>query len=308
MFSFLPAEVRIQIWRHISPQLHVGRSLPRKPKKLSRDQEILLTCRRIYAEVATEEPSGYNDDKILTCVRPDYRYKSCIAAKNTKEVLWDLEDAISRGFCGLPWHDLKVRIWIWAPDRKDSGQILCLHKKVRALVEILKTVKGFLSLWMIFDHREDTSGFDDADQPQCSIKNKTDLLQMEGEISGANWDYELIFSLFLQQRNVKMAEIYCTEMAEGKRENRMMSQNFLKAERIMRQTTPYGSPEDKPIENHLDLIFMVVERMLDLMLSKTADMLRLDHFSSWYTDKLHGTRRTRTNSRGCYSMMYEDTI
>jgi hypothetical protein len=112
IFSLLPAEVRIMIWKHFSPQLHVGRSLPRKPNHLSRDQEILLTSRKIYAEVAAEVPSGYNDNTFIISVRPEYRYKSWIEAKSTKGVQWDLEylpDAISRGFCELPWHNLTFK-------------------------------------------------------------------------------------------------------------------------------------------------------------------------------------------------------
>jgi hypothetical protein len=99
MFFLLPAEVWTMIWRHFSPQLHVGRSLPREPNHLSRDQEILLTSRKIYAEVAAEVLSGYNDNTIIISVRPEYRYRSWIKAKNTKGVQWDLEDlpdAISR--------------------------------------------------------------------------------------------------------------------------------------------------------------------------------------------------------------------
>ena len=176
MFSIIPAEVRIMIWKHFSSQLHVGRSLPRKPNHLLRDQEILLTSRKIYAEVAAEVPSGYNDNKIIIGVRPVYGYKSWIRAKNSKGVQWDLEDlpdAISRGFCDLPWHNLNVRM---PPDRTDSAQIICLYKKVRALVEILNGAKGFLSLWVVFVHTKNTSWFDDA-QPQCSIENMADLLQ-----------------------------------------------------------------------------------------------------------------------------------
>ncbi|PSS16558.1 hypothetical protein M430DRAFT_42570 [Amorphotheca resinae ATCC 22711] len=294
MFSLLPAEIRTEIWKHFSPQLHVGRSLPRKPNHLSRDQEILLTSRKIYAEVAAEVPSGYNDNTIIISVSPEYRYKSWIKAKNTKGVQWDLEDlldAISRGFCDLPWHNLNVQIWIWAPHRKDSAQILCLYKKVRALVEILKGAKGCLSLWVVFGHTKNTSWFDNA-QPQCSIKIEADLLALL-PWTRAKWDYEFIFPLFLQIRNVKMARMYSTEMFEGKQENRMMGETFMKAQRIMRKTTPYGSGaadwyDGKRIEEYLNHLFMMVERKLDLLPSKTANMLRLDRFSSWYTDKLHG--------------------
>jgi len=83
MFSLLPAEIRIMIWKHFSPQLHVGRSLPRKPNHLSRDQEILLTSRKIYAGVAAEVFSGYNGNTIKISISPEYQYKLWIKVKNT---------------------------------------------------------------------------------------------------------------------------------------------------------------------------------------------------------------------------------
>ena len=213
---------------------------------------------------------------------------------------WDLEDlpdAISRGFYDLPWHNLNVKIWLWAPHREDSAQIICLYKKVRALVEILKGAKECLSLRVVFRHAKNTSWFDGA-QPQCSIENKADLLldflPRGGEIRGAKWDYEFIFLLFLQIRNVKMARMYSREMFEGKRENLMMGETFMKVQRIMRKTIPYESWAEpiryygRQIEEHLDLLFVMVERILDLLPLETGNMLRLDRFSSWYTDKLHG--------------------
>lgn len=296
IFSVLPAEIRTMIWKHFSPQLHLGRSLPKRPNSFSRDQEILLTSRKIYAELAAEVPSGYNDNTLVISVTPEYQYKSWIRAGNTAEVKWDLEDlsdAISRGFRDLPWHKLKVRIWIWAPRKDDSAQIICLYKKTRALIKLLKLAKGFLSLWVVFRHTEDTSWFDEG-QPQCSIKNKSDLLRWGEEIPGAKWDYELIFPWFLQIQNVKMAKIYCTEISTRKRENAKMSESFTMTQRIMGKKATSKSPAApvfyyrRRVEVHLDLLFIMIERILDVLPSETANMLRLDRFSSWYTDKLHG--------------------
>jgi hypothetical protein len=44
--------------------------------KQGSDQEILLTSRKIYAEVAAKVPFGYNDDTIAITVRLEYRNKS----------------------------------------------------------------------------------------------------------------------------------------------------------------------------------------------------------------------------------------
>ncbi len=290
IFSLLPAEVRIMIWKYFSPQVHVGRSLPRKPQYFSPDQRILLTSRKIYAEVAAEVPDGYNGDTFVISVEPEYQYKLWIKATNTKGVQWDLKDlpdAISRGFCDLPWHNLNVRIWIWAPNRKGGAQIICLYKKVRALVEILKKAKGFLSLSVFFRYKKNTSWFGGA-QPQCSIGNKADLLPWGGGSPRGKWDFEFIFPLFLQIRNAKKAEMYSEEIIDGQRESLIMVQEFMKAQRIMMRTAKPNRYYGNQIDKHLDLLFMMVERILDVMPTKTARMLRLERFSSWYTDKLHG--------------------
>ncbi|RDW69659.1 hypothetical protein BP6252_08679 [Coleophoma cylindrospora] len=108
-----------------------------------------------------------------------------------------------------------------------------------------------------------TSWFDDA-QPQCPIENKADVLPWGGEISRAKCDYEFIFPLFLQIRNVKKATMRSTEMSKGKRENLMMGETFMTVQRVMRRTTPYGSRAepgwyyDKRIEERLDHLFMML--------------------------------------------------
>jgi hypothetical protein len=68
--SLLPAEVRSMIWKHVSFGLFGRRSLPRKPSYLSLDQELLLTSRKIYAELSAEIPSGYNGQTINLHVDP----------------------------------------------------------------------------------------------------------------------------------------------------------------------------------------------------------------------------------------------
>ncbi|KAL2063586.1 hypothetical protein VTL71DRAFT_5391 [Oculimacula yallundae] len=296
--SILPPELRTMIWRKLSPTLHIARSLPRKPNHLSPNQAILLTSRKIYVEVAAEIPSGYNDNAITISVLPEYKHKSWIRARNTKRVQWefeDLQDATSRGFCDLPWHELRVRIWIAPPERNDSAQIICLYKKVRALVEVLKKAKGFRSLWVYFKHTKDTSWFDDA-RPQCSIEKMAHLLPWELGIRGAKWDYEFIFPMFLQIQNVKVAKISSSEIIEGKQEYAIMNMNhkFAKGQEIM-STFTINKAQNKsvyyhgiPIQVHLDAVFLRMERMLDDYPSNTANMLRLERFSSWYTDKLHG--------------------
>jgi hypothetical protein len=295
MFSLLPAELRVKIWKFLSPQLYIGRSLPKNPDYLSGDQAILLASRKIYAEVAAEVPSGYNGNNIAIFVSPEYEYKWWIEARNLKGVKWTLEDipdASSRGFCDLPWHNLNVQIWIWAPHRSDRGQVLCLYQKTRDLVEMLKGVKEFLNLRIFFADTETSSWFDDG-QPQRSIDAQLGLLHRT-QLLGPKCDYEFILPLFLQIRNVKQVGIYSTAILDGKVEDMITGGKFQMVEWSMMETVPYCSRTTQDyyygqrIGMGLDQLSMLVEYLLDFLPSKTANMLRLARFSSWYTDKLHG--------------------
>lgn len=198
-------------WKLIAPQLHLRRSLPRKPTQHSPYQDLLLSSKKIFKEVSAEVPSGYNGHTIQICVEPEYRYKSWIKVRCTKGaekgVEWDLKDlpdALSKGFVRIPWHRLNVRIVIWAPKKKDSGQMICLYKKVRALVELLKRAKGFWSLRVLFGHTK-TSWY--GVLPQCSLTNKAHLLSWDGQLPGAQWDYNFILRLILCLRKARKARI-----------------------------------------------------------------------------------------------------
>jgi hypothetical protein len=129
----------------------------------------------MYAEVAAKVPTANTDDTIHIFIDPQYRYKTWLQVLNRSGVQWNLEDtedAIYRGFCHLPLHEMNVRITVMAPDRDDSGQIICLYKKVRALVSLLKGRagrKGILSLGVFFKHTQ-TGGWFDESEPRRSIK------------------------------------------------------------------------------------------------------------------------------------------
>jgi hypothetical protein len=92
--------------KHFSFQLHVGRSLAKIPNYFSPDQKIPLARRKIYSKVAAEVPSGYTENTVIISVRPEYRYKLWIKAKNTTK---GARDAMSKPFCDLPWHNLNVK-------------------------------------------------------------------------------------------------------------------------------------------------------------------------------------------------------
>ena len=166
---------------------------------------------------------------------------------------------------------------------------------------------------MVCGHTKNASWFDDA-QPQCSMESKAHLLPWGGQIPGAKWDYEFIFPLFLQVRNLKMARIYSTEMFEEKRENLMMGKTFMNIQRFMRKTTLHGSREEpdryqgKRIEEHFDLLFMMVEHVLDLLPSKQQIFFAWTASALGIQTRCMATRLTGMNSRNCYSVTRNDTI
>ncbi|CAG8961754.1 hypothetical protein HYFRA_00006297 [Hymenoscyphus fraxineus] len=287
MFSLLPLEVRRMIWKHLTPNLHVGQSLPRKPNRFKPEQQILLTSRKIYAELASEVPSGYNGHIILFIVSAQYKYKYWIQAVNYKGgrtgIRWflkDLKDATSRGFDKLPWKRLHVQIHILAPKKEDAGQVLCLNKKIVDLVQMLKQAKSFRSFSIVFECTRDASWFDNG-RPQCSI-------DLGGYNNDYHYDYEYILPLFLQLRNAKMVDIRSNETSKIKRWKKLgMSDAFIHTRKVIMKKVMSKS-EDAKIQKDLESLGIKVEEILDNLPSKTANMLRLDLFSGWYTDKLHG--------------------
>jgi len=69
----------------------------------------------------------------------------------------------------LPWQNLEgVRIKISAPDPTDKGQIICLYKKVRGLVDLIEHVNGIQSLEIYFEDTDEAKWFKQR-EPQKSI-------------------------------------------------------------------------------------------------------------------------------------------
>lgn len=316
VLSCLPPEVRIKIWKYLSPELHVAGSLPRKPDHFLRVQKILLTSRTIYDELAAEVSSGYDDDWIFIYVKPEYQNDPWIRVHKGQELLWrfkDLPDAIYRGFCDLPWHNLNVKVRITAPDRNDCAQIICLFKKAQALVEILK--KGCLSLNVAFIHTKNRSWFLDG-QPQESSKQIPDLSPLIiQELPG---DSLLIVSLFIRIKNLKKAIIYSREIVEGRHENLAMDCRYYVTENIMMDTVPTSRPEDeqrmdKNMEKYSDQLAMLVEHIILYYLpSETSNILRRNSARAVLVFNMYinciATRNTRMNSRDCRRMMLKVMI
>jgi hypothetical protein len=125
----LPAELRQIIWQNVGPQNGSG------PKP---SMGVLRTCRQLYDEVF---PIMYNNEVLCFKVAPRYQYRSWISVSNRCGAAWTLEssdDALSHGYNKLPYSRLRaVRIEVEAPDPFDPGQLICVWKKVRELVELL---------------------------------------------------------------------------------------------------------------------------------------------------------------------------
>ena len=127
MLASLPRELRDEIWRYLSMQTGFT---------------YLQASRQVYDEAF---PTIYNDAVLHFHVSLKYQYKSWLDLENNIGVKWpltSLDGSIKRGFGNLPYHKLKsIQINIEAPELRDPGQVLCLHKKCTNLAELLEQAK-----------------------------------------------------------------------------------------------------------------------------------------------------------------------
>ena len=126
-FNELPRELRDSIWEHFVPQKddpphHLG---------------ILRTCRQMNKEVS---PYLYGNQVLQFDLSPTYEYGKWFEVSTELGAVWQLsslEDALHRGFHLARFNNFRaLRINIMAPNDDDPGQLLCLWKKFRQLIEL----------------------------------------------------------------------------------------------------------------------------------------------------------------------------
>ncbi|KAL8907230.1 MAG: hypothetical protein Q9207_001531 [Kuettlingeria erythrocarpa] len=194
--------------------------------------------------------------------------------------LQDLDDAMRRGFHKLHYQKMKrVQIDVGAPDHNDPGQVFCLYKKCLDLATMLEHAENDLLNLEI--------NLLDSEQARWTWNRQlqSSIIQHPIEV------YELVLSAFSRLRNVKSAKFRIPVQLDPS--NHLIENMEAKLELegpFGSNVAPDGDEEwdDRDIQTEKDLLFMKVDLELDFLHGHTANMMRLDRFSFWYTDKIGG--------------------
>ncbi|KAL8762891.1 MAG: hypothetical protein Q9184_001187 [Pyrenodesmia sp. 2 TL-2023] len=230
-------------------------------------------------------------------ISPTYQHKSWCTVESSivdedstvkskrlaKWLLQDLDDAMKRGFHKLPYRTMrKLQIDIGAPDRRDPGQVVSLYQKCVDLATMLENARsGLLNIEInLLDSGQAKWTWNG--QPQSSINQHH------------TGDYELVLSAFSRLRDVESAKFRVPVQLDP--DNHLIEN----MEAVLMLEGPFGANlapdgdgewDDRDIQTDRDLMFMNLDLELDFLHGQTANLMRLDRFSSWYTDKLGGNSK-----------------
>lgn len=242
----------------------------------------------------------YKDVVLRFQVFPEYQYRSWLTVESNAGTTWHLQDldhAVSQGFGKLPYEKLKgVQVEIDAPCCRDPGQIACLWKKCLVLVALLEQAdRGFPNLEI---HLKDSisAKWSVDGEPQKSVAvdrvrsnpprdSDTDRVNEQSDITDP--DYVIALTPFHRLRDAQTAKVYLPD-------DMVCDNDFAyNMETVLVQKEAFGTwldPDDrwndKSLQGDQDQVFMDLDVELDLLPGITANMMRLDRFSSWYTDAL----------------------
>ncbi|KAI4278616.1 MAG: hypothetical protein L6R38_005210 [Xanthoria sp. 2 TBL-2021] len=238
-------------------------------------------------------------------------------------ILQDLNHTLQQGFDKLPFEKLKkIQINIGAPDAADPGQAICLHKKCVDLAALLEHAKHGLPDIEINLVDTSSAKWSSDDKPQRSVsidptrhfpyyefdgkgpcrtslfwtrfhpENKPsrslELDPWKSETRNNYEDNEIVLYAFCHLRNARSAKVSGPEQPADYCFNRNVARNLEEEEPFGTYPEPGDVWGDQCIQEDRDKLFMHLDLDLDLLPGPTADMMRLDRFSSWYSSTFGG--------------------
>lgn len=286
MLASLPRELRDQIWDTLVAK---------------RKFAFLQASRQIHEEAALIVDSMIYTDVVLQFnVVPKYQYRSWLIVESSFNATWalnSLDHSRKRGFEKLPYEKLgKIQINIEAPDKTDPGQIVCLHKKCVDLATLLENAKQDLPHVEINLLESTSAQWHSGDKPQKSIYLDRQMHYppkfidpYKEESFNEHEDYVIVLYPFSRLRNARSAEV-CrpTALKDDNDFGKSIARNIEETEPVGTYLNPDDPWDDGVIQREVDQIYMDLDLDLDLLDGPTAAMMRLDRFSSWYTDKFGG--------------------
>jgi len=275
----LPRELRDQVW-HFS-------LIERRFAFIQASHHILAEASPIRDRVI------YNDTVLKFGVCPTYRHNSWLNVETqfkSEWVLQSMDHAMRSGLHKLHYEKLRrIEINIEAPDWKDPGQITNLYKKRVDVASLLGNSRGGLPDIEI-NLLDSPLATWSPDGSPSSIYYHLREHYAYGPARDAEYgsdgdfhfdDTEIVIHAFCRLRNAKSANLHRSWI----KSHDHTEDNELIALTLSEPFNVDLDPDDRDDQRQLDEIFIGLDLALDLLPGDTANMLRLDRFSSWYVDK-----------------------
>ncbi|KAL8725348.1 MAG: hypothetical protein Q9166_007408 [cf. Caloplaca sp. 2 TL-2023] len=267
-FNSLPRELRDEIWQHVMA---------------TRRFAFLRASRPIYTDASSIlDRTIYTYTVLQFHISPEYQYKSWLTVESNFEAIWPLRNlnhAFKKGFNKVPYEKLKkIQINIQAPSSRDSGQVICLYKKCRDLAALLEHAKQGLPNLEINLLDSESAKWSLDGEPQRSI---------DDEFWNDTDDQDIVLYAFLRLRNARSATIntptHCNDCF-----SRRVAKILMRKDLVGTYRDPDDEWDDLALQEQMDELYVRLDLDLDSLPGPTANMMRLERFSSWYTGKIGG--------------------
>lgn len=267
-------------WNNFSSRRNGIQPDSEAPTKTQRNLGILRTCRQLYNEAVYYL---YKKEVLTFHISPRYEHPTWFQISNRQGAKWYIRDpkhGKALGFQDLPYEMLKqVKIEIGAPYTRDPGQLICLWYKVHNFVEFLSRTrtKKFSRLCVHLKSTPNNPWVKNGN-PIKSVHEASDSLSYDP-------DFKVIFVQFWRLRNVSACSTRLPTRIESS------DKLFLQLIReSMTQTGKGGSAlkrngDWKSNDMYLEIMdrhFCQLDKALDTLPGRTAAMMRLRRFSSWF--------------------------
>lgn len=289
MLSRLPPEIRIHVWKYMIPNQNAAEAqAPRGPKLA-----LLRASRQIYNEASHHVYKSMTIHFEISPACEPGKWFTVSSNSGLRLHREDLEGSTSQGFDNLPYRKLdSIQVSIEAPSAADPGQILCLWQKCFDLASFLEA-RSHDGLPRLEIYLKDTAmaSWCARDQPQKTLQLKNFEIEE---------DWELILAAFQRLRQVPEASINVPDnlkqvLSQESRHILCCRKELLTQKEAFGGTIEPDNPwSDDELREEQDRLYLALERELDNQRGKTADMLRLRRFATWYEDESDWSSRAET--------------
>lgn len=310
-FIKLPYELRLMIWEELRPHGQDKTTADTASSKQSRripksGLSILRANRGLHDEI--HRPL-YKNMVMAFEISPVYEKDVWITANCRQgQAVWKLQnedDAVGRGFLDLPYDRVDVVVDIVAPDNRDQAQLVCLWGKISRFVDFMggtqrnKKGKNIQDMTIRFRKNAITGSdwYDYANEMMIvsaiNIANCEQLpMKAFDPINGMHYysNSDVAFTPFLRLRNAQSI----TVTAHSEELYKALNWDLINLRNSNSNNNNNPAAANMNIKRANLHLNYTLDLSLDILPSRTASMLRLNRFASWFPKGHSGTSTYET--------------